>query len=147
MADQPQQDQQAAPAEQTAETTPAQDLANHLASYPGAPNSQQIESWKQQYGDIYCSGFSDNELFIFRPLNRREYVSLQKELNTPPTQANQEPMNNFDFEEKVAKACLLWSSVNNLDSKGGTLSTLSEQVMQNSNFTNPQLAAALVVKL
>ncbi len=130
---------------QPEEQSPVENLAAALAAYPGAPTVQVIEGWKQQFGEVMASGFTDDELFVWRPITRREYVALQKEMATP--KEGQEPLNGFDFEDRVVKTCLLWSSVQNLDSKGGTIPTLSEQIMQNSNFTSPQLAGMLVVKL
>ena len=130
---------------QPEEQSPVENLAAALAAYPGAPTVLTIEGWKQQFGEVMASGFTDDELFVWRPITRREYVALQKEMATP--KEGQEPLNGFDFEDRVVKACLLWSSVKDLDSKGGTIPTLSEQIMQNSNFTSPQLAGMLVVKL
>ena len=53
-------------------------------------------------------------------------------------------------EENIVSMCLLWPklSVEDLQKdKGGTVSTLLEQVMQNSNFLTPQQASMLVIKL
>lgn len=122
------------------------DLAGLLAVFPGAPDKDQLELWKQQFGEIFCSGFSETELFIWRALSRREYVGLQKQLRQPPQQG-QEPLNELDYEEMVVAACTLWSSVPDVTRKGGSITTLSEQVLMNSNFMPPQMANALVIKL
>lgn len=117
----------------------AQDL---LAALDNAPNAEQIEAWKQEHGEVFCSVLSTEELLILRPLKRREYLQLQLE-----AQQQQVPI---DGEEKVVKTCLLWASevaMKSLDTKAGSLSTLQEQILQNSNFVAPQVAAALVVKL
>jgi len=133
--------------EKPAEPQAQPDLASVLNVFPGSPTKDQLELWKQQFGEIFCSGFSETELFVWRPLSRREYVDLQKRLRTAP-QDGQQPMTEFDYEEQVVSICTLWSSVAKvLSSKGGSISTLSEQVMQNSNFMPPQLAAAYVIKL
>ncbi len=124
----------------------APDLAGLLGVFPGAPGQDQLELWKQQHGEIFCSGFSETELFVWRALSRREYVNLQKLLRTPPQQG-QEPMNELDYEEQVVRACLLWSSVPDITRKGGSISTLSEQVLMNSNFMPPAMASAFVIRL
>ena len=132
--------------EEKTEKDPTNELMAALEAYPNAPVAETVESWKQQYGEVMCSGFSNTELVIWRALTRKEYVALQKVLRTP----TQDPANaptEYDFEESVVKTCILWSSMPNLDTKGGTISTLSEQIMLHSNFMNQQLAAALVLRL
>ncbi len=132
--------------EQKEETAAGPDLAGLLAVFPGAPSKDQLETWKQQFGETFCSGFSETELFIWRSLSRREYVQLQKQLRTPPPQGV-EPMNEFDYEDMVVATCVLWSSVPDMARKGGSISTLSEQILMNSNFMPPQMASAFVIKL
>lgn len=123
------------------------DLAAILSQFPGAPNQQEIEKLKQQYGEVFCSGFSNTELFIWRPLSRREYVNLQKDLRQQPAPGKEAP-SEFDFEEQVVKTCTLWTSdEETLFKKGGSIGTLSEQIMMHSNFMNSAMAATLVVKL
>lgn len=123
--------------EQQPAATP--DLASLLAQIPGAPDAAALEKWKQVHGEIFCSGFSDDEIFIWKPVNRREYLEIQKAV-----QANQEA----DFSELVVRKCILWSSSERaLELKAGSIPTLSEQIMQNSNFMPVQLAANLVIKL
>ena len=113
-----------------------------LSVIPGAPGPEQIESWKQEHGEIFCSALSNTELLIFRPLKRREFLELQlmaQQQTTP-----------VDGEELLVKKCVLWGSdtaLKSLDNKAGSLSTLQEQILQNSNFVAPNVAAALVVKL
>ena len=120
-------------------------LAELLASFPESPSDVKIEKWKQNHGEIYCSGFSEEELVVWRPINRREFVTLQEAI-----QGGAEQVSNFDLEEQVVTRCLLWNSPKAeiaLEHKAGSLTTLNEQIMQNSNFINPQMASALVVKL
>jgi len=122
------------------------DLAGLLTKFPGAPNSVQIESWKEEHGEIFCSAFSETELFIFRPVTWREHKEFQKLLTTPPKE-DEEPITEFDYQEQVVQAVLLWTSVKKLGSKGGNIPTLFEQVMANSNFCSPQVALQFVIRL
>jgi len=120
-------------------------LAVILSEYPKSPSEVSIEKWKRNHGEVFCSGFNEEELIVWRPINRREFVELQETI-----QNSDQPVSNFDLEEKVVSKCVLWSSEKGqqaLEHKAGSLSTLNEQIMQNSNFVNPQMAAALVVKL
>jgi len=124
---------------------PSKSLAELLASFPDSPTQVKIETWKENHGEIYCSGFSEEEIVVWRPINRREFVSLQESIQTAGEQVS-----NFDLEERVVGQCLLWTSPQAekaLLHKAGSLTTLNEQIMQNSNFINPQMASALVVKL
>lgn len=111
-----------------------------LDKHPGAPSAVKIEGWKAQYTDVFVSAFSDSEIFIFRCLNRKEYVDLQKQAATGELSSEQ-------HEEETVKKCLLWSSVADLNAKAGNVPTLLEQIVAHSNFMPPQLAVQLVGKL
>jgi hypothetical protein len=123
------------------------DLVNLLKDFDGAPGQAEIEKWKQQFGEVFVSGFSETELFVWRPLARDEYVAYQKKMRTP-VKEGEEAMTDLDFEEAVVKKCVVWGSdMNILNTKGGSVSTLSEQIMTNSNFMAPAMASVLVMKL
>ena len=114
----------------------------YLEGIPGSPSKEQVELWKQQHGEVFCSGFSETEVFIWRPVSRVEFITLQTKMDQEATQ--------YDFEDKVVETCVLWTSTSgesSLTIKAGSLSTLYEQVMQKSNFMNPAMASTLVVKL
>ena|SRR5688500_13835287 len=122
-----------------------QTLADALAVFPGAPNKDQLDKWKAEHGDIYCSGLSATELFIFRPIKRQEFIEQQLTM----AQAT-EPVTQFDAEERTVSKCVLWASEPGLAAlkiKAGTYGTLNEQILQNSNFVTPAVASALVIKL
>jgi hypothetical protein len=120
-------------------------LAEALAVFPGSPSQQEIEGWKQAHGEIFCSAFSEVELYVWRPVNRIEFVTMQTQLAM-----SQEQVTQFNVEEDIVKRCLLWASplgVSGLETKAGSLTSLHEQIMQNSNFMDPRVAAQLVIKL
>ena len=122
------------------------DLANMLKDFENAPSETQIEKWKQQYGEVFVSGFSETELFVWHPLSRPKYVELQKQMRAQAT--SEMALTELDFEQAVVDSCLLWASnSNSLSSKGGSVSTLSEQIMINSNFMAPAMASVLLTKL
>lgn len=133
--------------EKVAESPVVPDMVQLLSTFESAPSQTDIESWKQKFGEIFVSGFSETEVFVWRPLQRGEYVALQKKLREPSKETGEQP-SELDFEEWVTKACILWSSDKRICVlKGGTVATLSEQIMQNSNFLAPNIAAMLVMKL
>lgn len=120
-------------------------LVDYLSEYEGSPDEARLEQWKQQYGEILCSGLSETELYIFRPITRAEFVNLQAHL----AQIQDKP-NNFEVEKIIVDTCVLWASpqgVTSLEQKAGTLSTLHEQVLQASNFMNPAYVSQFVIKL
>jgi hypothetical protein len=121
-------------------------LVNLLKDFDGAPGEAEVEKWKQQFGEVFVSGFSETELFVWRPLSREEYVTMQKAMRAP--KEGEEPMSDLDFEQAVVDTCMLWGSATDaLKTKGGSVSTLSEQIMTNSNFMAPAMASVLVMKL
>lgn len=120
-------------------------LSQIMADIAGSPDQTQIEAWKQQHGEIFCSGFSPLEMYVFRPLTRVEFVQIQTVMQSPDNQLTQ-----LDLEEQIVQRCLLWGSpvgITALTSKAGSMTTLHEQILQNSNFINPAMASALVMKL
>jgi len=120
-------------------------LSQIMADIPDSPDQSQIETWKQQHGEVFCSGFSPLEMYIFRPLTRVEFVQMQTVMQSPDNQLTQ-----LEIEEQIVQRCLLWGSNDgmlSLQTKAGSLTTLHEQILQNSNFINPAMASALVMKL
>ena len=117
-------------------------LADILKKYPTAPSSEQIELWKTQYGEVFVSGFSETELYLWRPVKRPEWVKLQMK-------AQEVQADTFKFEEMVCETCILWSSVAGSvgEGKAGSASALNEQILSNSNFLTPQQSSLLVAKL
>lgn len=120
-------------------------LGQIMADIPDSPDQSQIETWKQKHGDVFCSGFSPSEMYVFRALTRAEFVQVQAVM-----QSTEEQFTQLDLEEQIVKRCMLWASQEGqlaLVNKAGSLTTLHEQILQNSNFINPALAAQLVMKL
>lgn len=122
---------------------PGSGLAELLKKFDGSPTSEMIEGWKVKYGEIFVSGFSESDLYVWRPVSRKEWRDLQAK-----TQNQEAPITQLDFEEMVCDTCVLWkSNAVALANKGGTASTLHEQILQNSNFMTPQAASMFVARL
>jgi len=122
----------------------APDLKGFLKGHADSPSETDIEKWKEQFGEIFTSGFSEEELFIWHPISRADYLELQKKAQLAGQQEGQE----LDFEGGVVDACLLWASDKSIfERKGGSIPTLSEQILMQSNFMNPAMASMLVMKL
>lgn len=111
-----------------------------IALQDAPPSQADIDNWKVKYGDVYTSAFSETEVYIWRSLMRPEFVDLQ-------TRAGTEQWTQTKIEESTCALCVLWPVKNWSTVKAGTPSTLSEQIMQNSNFLAPHVAAQFVAKL
>ena len=132
-------DQEDLPVEQKPVST-ADKLKDLLREFKDAPSSESVEKMKAQHGDVFVSVLSDDEIFLFRAMTRKEHRDLNTKIAEGKVPAD-------SFEDEVVKLCILWKSVKDLDAKGGTIPSLLEQIMQNSNFLPPQLLSQLVTKL
>ena len=78
---------------------PSQIVADALSAFAGSPTRDQIESWKQKFGEVFCSGFAETELYVWRPMNRAEFVSMQVQMSQAEKQ-----MSNLEVEEMEVKS-------------------------------------------
>ena len=128
--------------EKAVETQEQPTLVDFLAKLPDAPTKETIDQWKAEHGEVFVSGFSESELFIFRPLLRSEHRKMQL-----AAQDQQNPVDQLAYEEMVCDLVVLYPKENNWEKKAGVASTLFEQVMQNSAFFSPSAASMMVMKL
>jgi hypothetical protein len=119
-------------------------LVSILKQYSNAPSQEQIEQWKVLHGELFVSGFSETDLYIFRALKRKDWIELQVIASKPENKVDE-----YKFQELVCDRCVVWKSIDVswADGKGGTPTTLQEQILQNSNFMSSQAAAMLVARL
>jgi hypothetical protein len=126
--------------EEVKEASLADKLRALLQEFDNAPTVEAIDGMKAKHGDVFLSALNDDEVFLFRSLTRKEHRSLN-------AQVAEGKLEGSEFEEQVVNTCVLWkSSVESFD-KAGTVPSLFEQIMQNSNFLSPQLLSNLVTKL
>jgi hypothetical protein len=131
--------------EQTQQPDPSTELPNLLKGISNAPTQEQIDNWKKEFGEVYVSGFSEVELFVWRPVTRPEYIQIQQLAQDP-----KQEMTQFRLEEFLCDTCVLWKAPEVrswAQGKAGTPQTLSEQIMSSSNFLSPAAASMLVAKL
>ena len=126
--------------EEQKEPSLADKLRGLLSEFDDAPSAAEVDAFKAKHGDVFLSALNDDEVFLFRALTRKEH----RKLNADVAEAK---IAGDAFEEEVVKICLLWKSIKSIDDKAGTIPSLFEQVMQNSNFLAPQLLSNLVTKL
>ncbi|CDQ41810.1 hypothetical protein [Virgibacillus salexigens] len=94
---------------------------------PKGPTRQEVEEWKDKYGNIYFVPF-DSDIYMFRQLNRAEYreVALNQDYTA------------FDKEEIITDKCVIFPrnfSVSKLTKGNAGLPTvLNEMIMSKSGF-------------
>jgi hypothetical protein len=118
------------------------DPLTELTKISGAPSRADVDAHKRLHGDVFVSFFSETEAYLWRALKRGEYRSLQEAAASNTDQ--------LKLEEAIVEKCVIWPKLDKtaFDSmKAGTFSTLSGQIMENSNFMAPPVAAQLVFKL
>jgi hypothetical protein len=129
-----------------------------LEAFPTAPTITQREQWKTNHGEIFVSYLGDAEMFIFRPINRKEYMIMQIKQQQKQALLQEQLQNKEqsaetlfsvlgDDQQEIVTMCVLWSSIDNLTNKAGIIATLYEQIVQNSHFVPAHLASNLVAKL
>lgn len=132
--------------EMTEEEQYKQHVKEQMAKFDNAPSPEQIIEWKQEHGVIFSCAFSEDDIFIFRPIKRSEYVKLKDMIFEK--QQNEENITEDMFKEDIINIALLWASNERaFELYAGLVDTLHEQIMANSYFINPGVAAQTVFKL
>lgn len=88
---------------------------------------EMIDAWKEKHNFVYRASF-DGKDYYFRTLTRNDYIAIQQKVaNGGPT---------FDNEFEVVKTCMLYPTLTDeeLQSKAGLVSILSERIMLRSGF-------------
>lgn len=95
--------------------------------FEGGPTNNMVAEWKSRYGEIYANQF-DEEVFIWRPINRVEYKEIFKVKNA----------DGMWIEERICEKCVLWpenySFMDMSIGKAGIPSTLSNKILDMSGF-------------
>jgi len=120
------------------------DMLSLLAQIPGAPSQQQINAWKQQFGKVYVFPVDMKEMYIWRPLRRREWQAIQA--------AGSDGLANDEakFQEHVVLKAILWPQLDPVQLslvRAGLIPTLFGVIMHGSYFFSPDFALSLVREL
>lgn len=96
--------------------------------FPDGPTVAQVEEWKSRFNDeVYLTEFEE-EVFIWRPITRKEYKGVMKIQNA----------DSFYKEERICEAVVLFPEQYNFmqmtAGKAGIPTLLSELVMEKSGF-------------
>ena len=124
------------------------DIAALFDNLDDSPDEDQIEKWKEQFGDVFVFGLSNTEIFIFKAISREEYRVIQGQVQD--AQTNGIAISDELIEDAMFEKCVLYSSKEAqaaLTTKAGTAKTLNDQILLNSYFISPQTASEFVIKL
>lgn len=99
---------------------------------PGGPTIEQVEKWKSQYNDeVYLTEF-ENQVFLWRPITRKEYKDIMKIQNA----------DSFYKEERICEKCVLFPDKYNftemIRGKAGIPTVLAELIIEKSGFVPKQ---------
>lgn len=97
--------------------------------FPGGPTHNDLEKWKAQYnGEVYLTEFDDENIFVWRPIKRKEYKDIAKIQNA----------DSFYKEERICEKSVLfpekYSFMHMSAGKAGIPTLLSELILEKSGF-------------
>ena len=109
--------------------------------------SAQVEELKKRYGNVYTFAPTDTDLYLWRPLYKKEWDRIQlkfRNMQGPPEEKEPKIM------ETVVKQCTLYPKIDDaflLQSRAGLLNSLFEVVMAGSFFYSAEQSLQLIVEL
>lgn len=97
--------------------------------FPGGPTYNDVEKWKSMYNnEVYLTEFDDENVFVWRPIKRKEYKDIAKLQNA----------DNFYKEERICEKSILFPAnygfMNMSAGKAGIPTLLSELILEKSGF-------------
>lgn len=136
-----------APTNDAADVAPQQEMPvfsarDALRAIPGSPTQEQIDAWKMEFGAVYTFPFDTREIYIWRPMRRREWQMLQGNEALVKEEAK--------FQEQVVMRAVLYPAIGPVElniSRAGLVQTLFSVIMQGSYFLHPDFAITLVEEL
>lgn len=113
------------------ETTVEEDLYDGDGKellFPGGPALDKVEEWKSLHqGEVYLTEFEE-EVFLWRPIKRKEYKEIMKVQNA----------DSYYKEERICEKCVLYPEQYNFmvmtAGKAGIPTLLAELIMEKSGF-------------
>lgn len=100
--------------------------------FPAGPSIEDVEEWKSRYnGEVFLTDFEDGEIYLWRPINRKEYKSIMAI----------EGSTGMYREEAICQTVILWPKGNistklRTFGKAGVPTLLSELILEKSGY-NP----------
>ncbi len=122
-----------------------------LASDPDTPSVEQIDGWKDEYGQngLHVMSFGDSDNYIYHHLTRGEWKKIKDVMKRLRDSENAEELEE-KLKEKVVCNCILWPKADQAwleNSKAGIVDSLYQMILLNSGFLTPQQAMLLTTQL
>lgn len=97
--------------------------------FEGGPTYNDLEKWKSMYnGEVYYTEFDDENMFVWRPIKRKEYKDIAKLQNA----------DSFYKEERICEKAILFPEkygfMNMSNGKAGIPTLLHELILEKSGF-------------
>lgn len=126
-------------------------ILDMLATDPNSPSLEEIEGWKDQYGQngLHVMSFGDSDNYIYHHLTRGEWKKIKDVMKRLRDSENAEELEE-KLKEKVVCNCIVWPVADSewLDnSKAGVVDSLYQMILLNSGFLTPQQAMLLTTQL
>ena len=122
-----------------------------LATDPNTPSLEEIDAWKEQYGQngLHVMSFGDSDNYIYHHLTRGEWKKIKDVMKRLRDSENAEELEE-KLKERVVCNCIVWPTADEAwldNSKAGVVDSLYQMILLNSGFLTPQQAMLLTTQL
>lgn len=121
-----------------------------LSKKVDAPNENQINFWKQEYGKsgLHVMAFGEDDVYIYHHLTRKQWKTIKDIMGKVEGKEADEVEEKL--KEKVCLGCILYPKLPDNWSenvKAGVVDSLYQMILLNSAFLTPQQAMLLTTQL
>jgi len=96
--------------------------------FQNGPTLTEVEEWKRRYTNIYVTDFENGDVYIYRPLTRKEWKEIRNIQNA----------DQLYQEERICDTAVIWpkTDINKFRIHGpaGVPTVLAEQILEISGF-------------
>lgn len=120
-------------------------VVEFLKQIPGAPTEDNITAWKSMHGKVYSICFSPDDIYIWRPIKRREYQQMMAAIQAAKAQNSEEML-----KEQIVTRTVLWPQMDLIRMNtcpAGLVDTLFGVIMLGSYFISADSAMSLVQEM
>lgn len=121
-----------------------------LSKKADAPNENQVNFWKQEYGKsgVHVMAFGEDDVYIYHHLTRKQWKTIKDIMGKVEGKEADEVEEKL--KEKVCLGCVLYPKLPENwteNVKAGVVDSLYQMILLNSAFLTPQQAMLLTTQL